>query len=78
MTAGRNPNVFRGVLVLTGLVAAGFGRQLLAADEATLDAPDQVCVGEEFDVDWSGPNGGGALKHRFFDVPENDVLSKML
>jgi hypothetical protein len=28
---------------------------------ATLDAPDEVCVGEEFEVDWSGPDGDGDL-----------------
>jgi hypothetical protein len=32
-----------------------------SVNAATLDAPDEVCVGEQFTVDWTGPNGQGDL-----------------
>ncbi len=41
----------------TILVAAAFSLAQTAAYAQSLDAPDSVCVGDEFEVQWTGPDG---------------------
>lgn len=45
------------------MIAALLPALVLLTEEAalaqSLDAPDTVCIGDEFDVDWTGPDGAG-------------------
>lgn len=59
MTPHRNPNPIRGISAVAASLAFLVVVPFAAANAATLDAPDDVCVGEQFTVDWTGPNGPG-------------------
>lgn len=74
MTPHRNPNLHCGVSALVASLAIVIGVPLASANAATLDAPDDVCVGEQFTVDWTGPNGQGDLITIAYPDAQPDVF----
>lgn len=75
MTPHRNPNPLRGVPVIVASLAFFVAVPFAAANAATLDAPDEVCVGEQFTVDWTGPNGQGDLITIAYPDAQPDVFA---
>lgn len=74
MTPFSNPNSLRGVSAVVASMSFFVAVPFASADAATLDAPDDVCVGEQFPVDWTGPNGQGDLITIAYPDAQPDVF----
>lgn len=74
MTLHRNPNLLRNVSAVFVSLAFFIAAPFASVNAATLDVPDEVCVGEQFTVDWTGPNGQGDLITIAYPDAQPDVF----